>query len=139
MKYLGKIVEITIGVAIGLSLFYIILYTPPNFILIYSMEIRDNIVTVDRSINGNTDANWSVDIFDDSTGIVCRGSSDGFITYGESERKKISFIINEYVGDDNCEQSLVDGKEYTMVIQWIPVDNTISPVYYPHRFVYKNS
>jgi len=125
-----RFVEVFLGLLIGALVFGFFLNKSPDFIEIHEINVRDDVVFVDRSIHGVTPSNWAVDVFNDRQGKICSGNSDGEHTYRNSPRKTAEFSIDVYVGDEGCSERLIDGYRYTMTIEWIPSDVEISPVYH---------
>ena len=134
-----RTLEVLGGLFVGAMIFFFVLYKAPPFIDVTEISVKGDYVFVERTIRGVTEANWSVDVYNDKQGNVCRGNSPGSHTYKDSPEKVVEFDIDTYVGDPECIENLIIGNKYTMVIAWIPVSEDVDPVYYWTYFTYTGS
>ena len=126
--------------------------SPSPFMTVHRMEYLQGTVHVERTIRvpQNTVgeevidrpiiADWRVTgVGEGANSPTCQTvpgpkQHEGWSTYGVTERKQQSFLLDEWVGDPGCADRLTPG-DYTMFVTWTP-RNGSDPVARVHRFIH---
>lgn len=121
---------IALGALVGGSVAPAIFPARP-FMTVHSMTVAGDMVEANRTIHVPTGwADWFVAIAPQNEGpVVCytipgESINQGWSRYQQSEAAVQSFPINDWVGDDDCQESLTPGGEYSMFVTWTPRDGS---------------